>query len=171
MKKAGCTKIGVGIETLNPDNIKKLKKCNITEIRNALSSANNLGLIIRGFFMLGLPCEEPKEIEDMPKALSEMPIDELRIPFFTPFPGTKSYDLLKNHLTTDDFDNFSTNEPILENNLISKERYLELRNNIYKSFYTSKSYQKRMKEKINRYPHLKESYFAFFEELSTEGII
>lgn len=171
MKKAGCKKIGVGIETVNPYKIRELKNCNIDEVKDVLNLADKLGIIIRGFLMLGFPWETPEEIEEMAKVLAEISIDELRITFYTPFPGTKSYKLLKEKLETDDFDMFSTNEPIIKHDLISKERYIDLRNYIYKIFYKNKVYHRRIEEKMKRYPYLKESYNNFFDELFNEGII
>lgn len=171
MKSAGCSKIGVGIETIVPEKNKDIAKCEMRELKTTLTIADEYGMLIRAFLMIGLPNEEPEDLESMPKVLSEMPIDELRIPFFTPFPGTRSHEKYRDRLYTDDYDRYSTNEPMVINPSISKEKYLDYRSHIYKMFYTSKIYQTRMKDKVLRNPQLKESYNAFFEELFSEGIL
>ncbi|NVM54538.1 MAG: cobalamin B12-binding domain-containing protein [Candidatus Helarchaeota archaeon] len=171
MSKAGCKKIGVGIETVNPDKIRKIKNCDMNEVKEVLNVADKLGIIIKGFFMLGFPWEKPEEIEEMPELLAEIAIDELSISFYTPFPGTISYKLFNRRLETDDFDKFTTNEPVIMHDLISRERYIDLRNFIYKNFYKSILYHQRIESKMIRYPYLKESYHIFFNELINEGII
>jgi hypothetical protein len=51
------------------------------------------------------------------------------------------------------------------------ERLKEYPKIIAKEFYLSREYEQRMKERIERFPYLKQSYDEFFEFLYKQGIL
>jgi radical SAM superfamily enzyme YgiQ (UPF0313 family) len=174
MKEAGCSKIGWGIESLNKnslENIKTGQKYKIDELKEALSLSNYLGIINRGYLMIGYPWETEKDIEKTFKSLKYIPIDELKVAFFTPFPGTPTFQKYKNLLTTNDPSHFTTDEPVVKVKSIKPRELIKIRRKIVKEFYQSKEYRERMKEKIKKFPYLMKSYNEFFDFLYAHGIV
>ena len=102
--------------------------------------------------------------------LRSLPIDDPRLTFATPFPGTVLWKKYKDELLTDDFSRFTTEEPIIISEHFSPEKYCEIRKRLLRDLVRSREYQTHRKNKVQRFPYLREPYerlMAFFER---EGI-
>lgn len=89
MARAGCWNIGFGIESGNQGIIDRLqKKITKEHIRDALASAKKCGIRTVGYFMIGHFGETPETIEETIRFAISLPLDEMRMSFFTPLPGT-----------------------------------------------------------------------------------
>ena len=171
LKEANCTKLSLGIE--NPD-LKVAKKfkgsyyTNVNNNINILDVANKLGFILKAFLMIGLANETERMIYSYKDIISEYPIDELRVTFATPFPGTKLWDeSFKNgRFNNPIWSELTTEIPILAHDNIDKENLVLARNKLVSDFYLDRKYFQHVTDKIKKHPHLKESwleYFNFFE--------
>lgn len=89
MKKAGCWMVSYGIESGSPVMLKKMMK-GITkeQVLNALKLSRKNGIVSKGFFMIGIPGETETTMQETLDFIGELPLDELNINFFTPFPGS-----------------------------------------------------------------------------------
>src|SRR3989338_7952406 len=96
MKKAGCYHFSVGIESTNPDILKKMKK-NITLelVEEKIAIAKKIGIKVTGFFILGFPGETEKDIKRTIKYARRIPIDKVLFSNFWPSPGTEIYENLQ----------------------------------------------------------------------------
>lgn len=96
MKETGLYLVSLGIES-GSDRILRLMKKAITtaKIRECVKMINNAGIDIAGFFILGFPDETIESIKDTMRFSLEL--DLARANFFTylPFPGSESYNTLK----------------------------------------------------------------------------
>ncbi|MBL7070854.1 MAG: cobalamin-dependent protein [Candidatus Omnitrophica bacterium] len=64
MRKAGCVRLYLGIESGNDETLKALKKnCTTEDARNAVKMAHGAGMEVDGMFMIGLPGETEEMIE------------------------------------------------------------------------------------------------------------
>jgi len=174
MKEAGCSKIGWGIESLNEislSNIKPGQQNRIEEIGEVLNLSHSLGIINRAYLMIGYPWEGIKDIEKTFSSVKRIPIDELKVSFFTPFPGTPAYQRYRKSLITDDMNRYTTDEPIIRATNIHSQKLIKIRKEVVKEFYRSKEYQKRLKEKIKKYRYLEQPYKDFIGFLKTRAII
>jgi anaerobic magnesium-protoporphyrin IX monomethyl ester cyclase len=174
MRDAGCSKIGWGIESLNKNSLDKIKvgqQYRMNELGKALRLSNSLGIINRGYLMIGYPWENIKDLKYTFNTLKRMPIDELKVAFFTPFPGTSAFQTYKNRMTTEDPNRFTTDEPVVSVQNIGTQELINLRKKLVKDFYLSEEYRTRMKDKINCFPYLKPSYAKFTRFLHQKGII
>lgn len=89
LKEAGCSFIGVGLESLNIDNLKFLRKGNMIKHIDNLKIAHNYNIVIRASFMIGLPFDtEENIIRDFSEA-SNLDFDEFAIYPLIPYPGTE----------------------------------------------------------------------------------
>jgi radical SAM superfamily enzyme YgiQ (UPF0313 family) len=175
MEKAGCTKIAYGIDGLNDATLKKIKpKQQITMeiIRQSLSITQASSIISRAFIIIGYPWETKEELLFAKELIKTLPIDDLRIAILTPLPGSIMYKKFKKEriLLHEDFSKYTTEECVIKLKDMEREELDETREQIFKEFYQSKEYEQRMKEKIKKYPYLKQSYDEFFESLYSKDI-
>lgn len=88
LSNAGCDFVSVGIESLNQDNLRFLGKLsNLASIHN-LEYARDVGLIIRGSFMVGLPFDTDDTIETAFEEASYLYMQEFAVYPLIPYPGT-----------------------------------------------------------------------------------
>ena len=95
MKKAGCYALNVGIESGNDRVLKRVnKKITREKIKKQISTVNEAGLRIGGFFIIGFPWETSDEIEDTINFARKLDLDRIGISYFQPYPGSKEYEML-----------------------------------------------------------------------------
>ncbi len=95
MKKAGCKRVGFGVESGNQrvlDYIKK--KQTIEEVREAFAGAKRAGLETMGFFIFGLPTETEDTMDDTIRLALELEPELANFMIAAPYPGTELYDLI-----------------------------------------------------------------------------
>ncbi len=96
MKKAGCWMISLGIESGDPDLLSQHRQnVDLDMMREKIHMIKEAGIRAKGLFMVGLPGETIKSIRKSIRFYRSMPIDELNVAKFTPFPGTPLYENLK----------------------------------------------------------------------------
>lgn len=92
MKKAGCKLIAFGFESGSDETLAKIKKGTTTKDNlEAARFAQQAGLKVFGFFMLGLPWETKKHLEETKKHIFTLAPDYLEVHLATPFYGTELY--------------------------------------------------------------------------------
>jgi len=92
LKKAGCTKVTVGIESGN-DRILQLmdKKIDLKRVKEAANILKKNKMYWAAFFMFGLPSETKEEMIDTLTFMKKIKPDWSYVSIFTPYPGTKMY--------------------------------------------------------------------------------
>jgi hypothetical protein len=104
-RRAGVTKVFIGLENINPDNLAaaKKKQNKITEYRKMLLAWKRQGIITFAGYILGLPMDTPATIRrDIEIIQNELPIDFLEFMCLTPLPGSEDHQILwKNGVATD----------------------------------------------------------------------
>ena len=124
MKKAGCVKLFVGIESLS-DSL--LGKCNkhfsVTNIKDKIAILNNSNLEYEAFFIVGLPGESSDNFNELKRRVKEINIKRLQFITFMPRPKTKFYDMaLKQYpFIKEDFRFLSIVRGVVNNNLKRSE--------------------------------------------------
>ena len=94
MKKAGCVKVDIGIESGNQRVLDLTgKQITLDQVREAVSILRRNKMYWSGFFMFGFPTETKDEVFDTLHFLKELKPDWANMSIFTPYPGTKLYDL------------------------------------------------------------------------------
>ena len=94
MKEAGLWMISFGLESGN-DNVLELtgKGITVAQSRDAVSMAHELGIKTSGHFVLGLPGETERSMNDTLTLALDLPLDIAQFYTAAPFPGTRLYDL------------------------------------------------------------------------------
>lgn len=163
MKDAGCTKVSYGLENLTSEEKSYKKFSNLNTLKNVLECGNELGLIQRGYLIIGLTSDTKESLKLTKEILMSLPLDDLRISFLTPFPNTSIYHEYrsKGMIMTNDWERYTGNEPILRHNISDRELKI-IREEIYSSFFNNPNYKRRVELKIKKFPHLEDSFGEFF---------
>ncbi|HPN31190.1 MAG TPA: radical SAM protein [bacterium] len=105
MKETGIYLISLGIES-GSDRILKFIKKNITveKIIEKVNLIRKHNIDIAGFFILGLPTETKEEILKTIEFSVSLPLVRANYFTFLPFPGTESYEFVKNEKREDIID-------------------------------------------------------------------
>ena len=97
MERAGCYSLAVGIEFGTDQMLSAVKKgMTIERIRSQIDLLKKeTDMKLTGFFMLGHPEENEEQAKKTIDYALELPLDRANFFNFTPFPGSRLYDLLK----------------------------------------------------------------------------
>lgn len=175
MVAAGCTKVGFGIESIEASAMKDYHRpTSIDEDEKTLRSIDRLGALSKVFLIMGHPAETPEYYGKLVELLKTLKPDEVRISFLTPFPGTEYWNMLKqkgNGLLTDDYEQFTTFNPVLKMKHVSPKELVGYRTGILREYYTSAEFSAHVSQKTAANPHLEKSYSEFHDLLKSQGII
>src|SRR4051794_38661526 len=96
-KRAGVTRVFLGLENINPDNLAAAKKRQnrITEYRKMLLAWKAKGIITIAGYILGFPADTPETIRrDISIIQRELPLDIVEFFCPTPLPGSEDHQVL-----------------------------------------------------------------------------
>ena len=96
-KRAGVTRVFIGLENVNPDNLAAANKRQnkITEYRRMLLAWKNEGIMTLAGYILGFPSDTPESIRrDIAIIQKELPLDMIEFFFLTPLPGSEDHQTL-----------------------------------------------------------------------------
>lgn len=146
LKKAGCYRLGFGVETGNNQVMKRIKK-NITveQVKNAVSMAKREKFLISCFFILGLSGDTIETIEQSIDLAIELNPDLVQFGIATPYPGTEMYNNLEashNILCYDweYYDGFNFEKPIYKHENLTHEEIVTKFKEAYRRFYYRPGY-------------------------------
>lgn len=107
MQRAGLRIVHVGIESASQRVLDDIyhKGITIEQVENTVGVAHNLGLHVRGYFMLGAPTETEQELWDTVEFANRLPLDDVSFSITTPLPHTHLYEETR-HLIDSDFSEF-----------------------------------------------------------------
>ena len=96
-KRAGVTRVFIGLENVNPDNLLAAKKNQnkITEYRKMLLAWKAQGILTLAGYILGFPADTPASIRrDIKIIQEELPLDVIEFFVLTPLPGSEDHQVL-----------------------------------------------------------------------------
>jgi radical SAM superfamily enzyme YgiQ (UPF0313 family) len=96
-RRAGVTRVFIGLENINPDNLIAAKKRQnkLTEYRQMLLGWKAEGIMTFAGYILGFPNDTPASIRrDIEIIKHELPIDALEFFILTPLPGSEDHKVL-----------------------------------------------------------------------------
>ncbi len=95
MYKAGCRQIHYGIESGNPEVLRRTAKhIDLDQVRQAVQWTEEAGIASKGYFILGLPGDTEETIQETIEFAASLPLTEAMFSIATPFPGTKLWEEL-----------------------------------------------------------------------------
>jgi radical SAM superfamily enzyme YgiQ (UPF0313 family) len=140
-KRAGVTKVFIGLENINPDNLEAAKKRQnkITEYRKMLLAWKAQGIITFAGYILGFPADTPETIRrDIEIIKKELPIDLLEFFCLTPLPGSEDHQVLwKKGVAMDpDLNIYDTEHACTLHPRMSKNEWQEIYREAWSLYYT-----------------------------------
>lgn len=92
MKKSGCVKLEIGVES-GSDRMKKIIYKDVTneQIKLAFTLINKSGIGSGAFFMAGFPDETIEDLEQTFQLMKELDATEIAFNIFDPMPGSTDY--------------------------------------------------------------------------------
>ncbi len=98
LKRSGCWQVNFGIESGDPEIIKKHRKYyGLDEVQKKLMLVRQAGMRVKGLFMVGLPGETAESIRRTIDYALQLPLDEINVTMFTPFPGAPVYATIREY--------------------------------------------------------------------------
>jgi hopanoid biosynthesis associated radical SAM protein HpnJ len=98
MRDGGLRLLVVGYETGNQQILKNIKKgTNLRQAREFTKRCQQLGIMIHGTFIVGLPGETRQTIEESIEFAKELNPDSIQVSLAAPYPGTELYNYLQEH--------------------------------------------------------------------------
>ena len=96
-KRAGVTRVFIGLENINPNNLAaaKKKQNKIIEYRKMLLAWKQQGILIFAGYIIGFPGDTPESVRrDIDIIKRELPLDVLELNILTPLPGSEDHKVL-----------------------------------------------------------------------------
>lgn len=89
LKKAGCVHVSLGLESLNPQNLKIIEKGRQAGEEYRIGYAKDAGITVRAYFMVGLPFDTDETIQKYFRKAAHLAVDEFSVYPLIPYPGTR----------------------------------------------------------------------------------
>jgi radical SAM superfamily enzyme YgiQ (UPF0313 family) len=140
-KRAGVTRIFIGLENINPDNLLAAKKRQnkITEYRRMVLAWKTAGIWTYAGYILGFPNDTPESVHrDIEIVKKELPVDVLEFFFLTPLPGSEDHKVLwtKGVPMDPDLNKYDLEHACTAHAKMSKLEWEKLYSDAWKIYYT-----------------------------------
>ena len=142
-KRAGVTRVFIGLENINPDNLTAAKKHQnkITEYRKMLLAWKAEGIITLAGYILGFPSDTPATIRrDIAIIQDELPLDVIEFFCLTPLPGSEDHQVLwKKGVAMDpDLNSYDVEHVCTAHPRMSKQEWEDIYREAWSLYYTPK---------------------------------
>lgn len=138
MYKSGCRLVSIGVESGSQEILNNIgKKITLDDIRNTVKILKKNKIKIYNYFVIGLPWETEKTVEETIKFAIELDSNFISFYTATPLPGTRYFAYAMINNLVDGALDFSSAYyfPAVRSHELSKERIFELHKLAIKRFY------------------------------------
>jgi Radical SAM superfamily len=140
-RRAGVTRVFIGLENINPDNLLAAKKRQnkLTEYRRMLLAWKAAGIMTFAGYILGFPNDTPESIaRDIEIIKEELPIDALEFFILTPLPGSEDHKVLAaNGVTMDaDMNRYELEHVVTDHPRMTRSEWQEAYRQAWTRFYS-----------------------------------
>ena len=138
MKEAGCWMISLGIETGDENLLAQHRQnANLDMLAEKIRLIKKAGIRVKGLLMMGLPGESEQSIKKSMNYVFSLPIDDINLAKFTPFPGSPLYKNINNLGTfEEDWKKMDCMQFLFVPRGMTKERMEEMFINFYRFYFT-----------------------------------
>ena len=92
--RAGCTQVFIGMESINPKNLKAAGKMqnNVQDYRSLISAWHDANIATHVAYIFGFPYDTPESIqEDVHRLQNELGVEQASFFMLTPIPGSRDH--------------------------------------------------------------------------------
>lgn len=140
-KRAGVTRVFIGLENINPANLIAAKKRQnkLTEYRRMLLDWKAAGVMTFAGYILGFPNDTQQSIaRDIEIIKEELPVDALEFFILTPLPGSEDHKILagKNVAMDADMNRYELEHVVTDHPHMSRAQWQNAYRTAWSAFYT-----------------------------------
>ncbi len=140
-RRAGVTRVFIGLENINPDNLIAAKKRQnkLTEYRRMLQAWKAEGIMTFAGYILGFPHDTPESIaRDLEIIKEELPLDALEFFILTPLPGSEDHKILaqKGVIMDTDLNRYTLENVVTDHPKMSRSQWQSAYRAAWSQFYT-----------------------------------
>ncbi len=148
--KAGCHRVFIGLENINPDNLLSAKKRQnrITEYRTMLQRWKAVRVVTYCGYILGFPADSPENIlRDIEIIKNELPVDLLEFFCLTPLPGSEDHKKLEAQgvWMDPDMNKYDLEHVTTAHNQMSPEEWQRIYHQVWDAYYTPEHVERVMR--------------------------
>jgi radical SAM superfamily enzyme YgiQ (UPF0313 family) len=176
MKMAGCHTVNMGLESASQDILNNIKKnVTIEKMKQAVTDCKRAGLEVCGYFIIGLPGETLKTVNETIGFAKKLDLDLVTFNITAPHPGTPFYDYLdeNGYLRTKDWSRYDTNSvPVYDYPNMPAEEIYSLALMAYRKFYMRPQYFWKRLKRLDSFLELKNlvsNFIAFMNNFILKG--
>lgn len=139
--RAGCTKVFIGLENINPDSLKGTgkKQNKIEEYKEMLMAWRKAGVITYAGYIIGFPNDTYESVmKDIETIKHNLPIDLMEFFILTPLPGSEDHKRLYTNgaWMEPDLNRYDTEHTTIRHQRMSDEEWMRTYHAAWESFYS-----------------------------------
>ena len=137
MYKAGFRVMKVGIESADPEVLKKSKRLPIAleHQEKMIKYCEKIGMRVVGFYVIGLENDTEETVKATLKYSRKLNTDFANFTICTPIPGTEFYDIIKDRITTEDYDLYDNFHVTFDHPNLSEEEIIKYQEKALVGYY------------------------------------
>jgi radical SAM superfamily enzyme YgiQ (UPF0313 family) len=138
---AGCTQVFIGMESVNPDNLKAegKKQNNVNDYRAIIQEWHDAGVVVHTGYIIGLPWDSKEQVpQDIQFLMNEIGPDQASFFMLTPLPGSHDHREMRNRgeWMDPDFNKRDSFHATIQHPRMTAEEWTEAYENAWKAFYS-----------------------------------
>jgi radical SAM superfamily enzyme YgiQ (UPF0313 family) len=142
--KAGCTQVFIGMESVNPENLKAegKKQNNVEEYRQIIQEWHDAGIVVHTGYIIGLPWDSKEQVpNDIRFLIDEVGPDQASFFMLTPLPGSHDHREMKKRgeWMDPDFNKRDSFHATIEHPRMTAEEWTDAYENAWTSFYSKEN--------------------------------
>jgi len=137
LKQAGLKFVYVGIESVNSNVLKDIKRFTITTDQQykIIQKLIEKKIYVKSMFMFANPEDNEKTIKETIEYSIKLPQQFVQYSIFTPYPGTPIYSLYESNIMEKKFEKFNQYNLVFKHKNLNQEKINKLKNFAYRKFY------------------------------------
>jgi radical SAM superfamily enzyme YgiQ (UPF0313 family) len=142
--EAGCTQVFIGMESVNPENLKAegKKQNNVEEYRSIIQEWHDAGVVVHTGYIIGLPWDSKEQVpRDIQFLMNDIGPDQASFFMLTPLPGSHDHREMRNRgeWMDPDFNKRDSFHATIEHPRMSAEEWTEAYENAWRTFYSKEN--------------------------------
>jgi radical SAM superfamily enzyme YgiQ (UPF0313 family) len=154
--KAGCTQVFIGMESVNPENLKAegKKQNNVAEYRNIIKEWHEAGIVVHTGYIIGLPWDSKDQVpKDIRFLMDEVQPDQASFFMLTPLPGSHDHREMKRRgeWMDPDFNKRDSFHATIQHPRMTADEWTQAYEDAWETFY-SKEYMTKVLARWTNHP-------------------